>query len=104
MDSIQVVFNIFEQRPALDLFPAGAQSGTGFIGRVPFDSGSLIGHWTAGTYDSWPEGSVPHTLFRGERFAETLARVEALKRLCAPHRLSRKPPCASGSAHPMSQQ
>ena len=36
--SIQVVFNMFEQRPAATLFPAGATTGTTFIARVPFDS------------------------------------------------------------------
>jgi aryl-alcohol dehydrogenase-like predicted oxidoreductase len=85
VDSIQVVFNMFEQRPALALFPAGERRGTGLIARVPFDSGSLIGHWTEDTYASWPDGSVPSVLFRGERFKETLARVEALKELCAPY-------------------
>ena len=27
----------------------------------------------------------PHTLFRGDRFAETLNRVEQLKELCTPY-------------------
>jgi aryl-alcohol dehydrogenase-like predicted oxidoreductase len=83
--SQQVVFNLFEQRPAHELFPAGVRTDTAFIARVPFDSGSLIGHWTPNTYDQWEPGSVPHTLFRGDRFAETLSRVNALKAVCAPH-------------------
>jgi aryl-alcohol dehydrogenase-like predicted oxidoreductase len=85
VDSQQVVFNLFEQRPAGSLFTAGAQAGTAFIARVPFDSGSLIGHWTQDTYATWAEDSVPAWLFRGERFAQTLERVAALKRLCAPY-------------------
>jgi aryl-alcohol dehydrogenase-like predicted oxidoreductase len=85
VDSIQVVFNMFEQRPADQLFPAGDQHGSAFIARVPFDSGSLIGHWTPDTYRSWAEDSVPAWLFRGKRFEETLTRVEALKKLCAPY-------------------
>lgn len=83
VDSLQVVCNMFEQRPRHALFPAGADSASAFIARVPFDSGSLIGHWTENTYDSWPEDSVPAWLFRGERFGETLRRVEALKKLCS---------------------
>ncbi len=82
VDSEQVVLNLFEQRPVDRLFPAGAETDTAFIARVPFDSGSLIGHWTAETYDTWEPGSVPHTLFRGDRFAQTLRRVDALKRIC----------------------
>ncbi|OUD04634.1 aldo/keto reductase [Streptomyces swartbergensis] len=85
VDSLQVVFNIFEQRPRQALFPAGAESGSAFIARVPFDSGSLIGHWTEDTYATWPEDSVPAWLFRGERFGQTLRRVQELKALCAPY-------------------
>jgi aryl-alcohol dehydrogenase-like predicted oxidoreductase len=85
VDSFQVVFNMFEQRPRQELFPAGAERGSAFIARVPFDSGSLIGHWTEDTYASWPEDSVPAWLFRGDRFAETLQRSRTLKELCAPY-------------------
>ncbi|MFD9663340.1 aldo/keto reductase [Rhodococcus sp. NPDC059968] len=83
VDSIQVIFNMFEQRPADALFPAGRKTRTAFIDRVALDSGSLGGQWTAETYDSWEPGSQQHEMFRGERFAETLARVEALKELCS---------------------
>jgi aryl-alcohol dehydrogenase-like predicted oxidoreductase len=82
--SQQVVLNLFEQRPAGDLFQAGAET-QGFIARVPLDSGSLVGHWDENTYASFPQGSVPAQLFRGDRFAETLARVRVLKALCAPY-------------------
>lgn len=85
VNSIQVVFNMFEQRPTDQLFPAGAETDTGFIARVPLDSGCLTGSWTADTYSQWQPGSVPHTLFRDGRFAETLSRVEALKADCAPY-------------------
>lgn len=79
--SQQVVLNLFEQRPAGDLFKAGAGT-QGFIARVPLDSGSLVGHWDENTYAGFADGSVPAQLFRGDRFAETLARVRALKALC----------------------
>jgi aryl-alcohol dehydrogenase-like predicted oxidoreductase len=82
--SQQVVLNLFEQRPAGDLFRAGAGT-QGFIARVPLDSGSLVGHWDEHTYASFAPGSVPAQLFRGDRFAETLARVRSLKALCAPY-------------------
>jgi aryl-alcohol dehydrogenase-like predicted oxidoreductase len=85
VDAQQVVFNLFEQRPAERLFPAGAATGTAFIARVPLDSGALTGAWTADSYASWQPGSQPHQMFRGERFAETLARVERLKLLSAPY-------------------
>lgn len=85
VEAQQVVFNLFEQRPAARLFPAGVAAGTAFIARVPLDSGSLTGAWTKDSYAGWEPGSQPHQMFRGERFAETLKRVEALKDLCAPY-------------------
>ena len=84
-DSIQVVFNMFEQRPAGELFHAGAATKTAFIARVPLDSGSLIGHWTKDSYATFEPGSQPHSMFRGERFIETFNRVEKLKALCKPY-------------------
>jgi aryl-alcohol dehydrogenase-like predicted oxidoreductase len=81
--SQQVIFNMFEQTPADELFPAGESSSTAFIARVPLDSGALVGHWTPETYAQWEPGSVPHTMFSGDRFGTTLQRVNALKDLCA---------------------
>ena len=83
VDTIQVIHNLFEQRPREILFPVGAATSTGFIARVPLDSGSLVGNWTEATYAGWAPGSVPQQMFRGERFGETLERVEALKLICS---------------------
>ena len=85
VDSVQVIFNLFEQRPAQHLFPEGGRTNTAFIARVPLDSGSLVGHWTKDSYANFEPNSQPYTMFRGERFAETLARVEKLKAICKPH-------------------
>lgn len=85
VDSIQVIFNMFEQRPTKELLPAAAHSETAIIDRVAFDSGSLSGLWTAETYDAWEHGSQQKEMFRGERFTETLERVEALKQIVAPY-------------------
>jgi aryl-alcohol dehydrogenase-like predicted oxidoreductase len=84
VDSQQVIFNMFEQRPRLRLFPAGLRSNTAFIARVPLDSSALTGSWTRDTYATWEPGSQPHSMFRGDRFPETLRRVEALQSLCKP--------------------
>lgn len=85
VDAIQVIFNMFEQRPRRRLFPAGRNWHPAFIARVPLDSGALTGSWTTDTYAAWEAGSQPHNMFRGARFGETLARVEALKALCKPY-------------------
>jgi aryl-alcohol dehydrogenase-like predicted oxidoreductase len=85
VSSIQVIFNMFEQRPADALFKAAAKSNTAIIARVPFDSGSLSGTWNEDTYASWEPGSVPAELFRGDRFGETLNKVNELKQIIEPH-------------------
>ncbi|MGA6981846.1 MAG: aldo/keto reductase [Candidatus Sulfotelmatobacter sp.] len=85
VNSVQVVLNLFEQRPAADLFQRGKETATAFIARVPLDSGSLTGTWHPQTYKSWRKDSVPAWLFREERFSETLRRVDALKSLCRPY-------------------
>ena len=79
VDSIQVIYNIFEQEPNKALFAAAAASETAIVARVALDSGALSGAWTPETYARWGEGSVLHTFYRGERFAETLDHVERLK-------------------------
>lgn len=85
VDSIQVIYNLFEQRPEEALLPAAAASGTAIIVRVALDSGSLSGAWTPATYAQWADDSVLKTMFRGERFTETLERVEAIKAVTAPY-------------------
>jgi aryl-alcohol dehydrogenase-like predicted oxidoreductase len=77
--SQQVVYNLFEQRPADELFPACMDSGTAVLARVPFDEGSLIGNWTADTYDTFAPGDVRRVYFKGERFPKTLEKVAQLK-------------------------
>ncbi|WP_135549625.1 aldo/keto reductase [Paenibacillus cymbidii] len=77
--SQQVVYNLFEQRPAEQLFPACRDNGVAIIARVPFDEGSLIGNWSADTYATFGERDVRRVYFKGGRFAKTLDRVNRLK-------------------------
>jgi len=84
VDSQQVIFNIFEQRPIDHLFRVGELTGTTFIARVPYDSGSLVGEWTHATYQEWGKEDIRQRFFRGERFHETLDRIRLLKETCSP--------------------
>jgi aryl-alcohol dehydrogenase-like predicted oxidoreductase len=84
VDSIQVIYNIFEQSPERELLPAAAASATAIIVRVALDSGSLSGTWTPATYAEWAEGSVLRTMFRGERFGQTLDRVAEVRTATEP--------------------
>lgn len=77
--SEQVVFNLFEQRPADQLLPVCEQHGVGFIARVPFDEGSLVGSWTADTFDQFAPDDFRRKYFKEGRFKRTLEKVEILK-------------------------
>lgn len=81
VDAIQVIYNIFEQEPAAALFPVASDSGTAIVARVALDSGALSGTWTPETLFGWEEGSVLRTMFRDDRFTQTLERVAGLSEL-----------------------
>jgi aryl-alcohol dehydrogenase-like predicted oxidoreductase len=77
VDAVQVVYNLFDQDPEDELFPACREFGVAVIARVPFDEGSLTGTLTPKT--TWPEGDWRNLYFTREKLAETLDRVEALQ-------------------------
>src|SRR3954469_17720400 len=54
VDSVQVVYNLFDQNPEDELFPYCRQHDIAIIARVPFDEGSLTGTLTRDSH--WPEG------------------------------------------------
>jgi aryl-alcohol dehydrogenase-like predicted oxidoreductase len=84
VDSIQVIYNIFEQRPAEQLLPAAIEGETGIIVRVPFEEGLLTGRLTPDY--RFPENDWRAEWLTPERRAEAAPRVEALKRYLAPDR------------------
>ena len=49
IDSVQVIYNIFDQNPEDDLFPACEEMNVAVIARVPFDEGTLTGTITKET-------------------------------------------------------
>jgi aryl-alcohol dehydrogenase-like predicted oxidoreductase len=71
------VYNVFDQHPADELFPACHERGIAVIARVPFDEGSLTG--TLGRGQTWPDGDWRNLYFTPEILDETLDRVEALR-------------------------
>lgn len=77
VDSIQVIYNIFEQEPAAELLPAALEHGVAIIVRVAFDEGSLTGKFTGAT--RFPEGDMRAHYFEGDRLERTVARVEAIR-------------------------
>ena len=81
VDSVQVIYNIFDQAPEDELFPACRENGVAVIARVPFDEGSLIGNLTRSS-----------TLARG-RLAQHLLRAREPGRLGGPRRRSQAARC-----------
>ena len=77
VDSVQVVYNIFDQNPEDELFPACRQRDVAVIARVPFDEGSLTGALTKES--KWPEGDWRNIYFTPENLDDTLSRVDRLK-------------------------
>lgn len=47
--SLQIIFNIFRQRPITELFPVAKEKGVGLIVRLPLASGLLSGKFTKAT-------------------------------------------------------
>jgi aryl-alcohol dehydrogenase-like predicted oxidoreductase len=78
VDSVQVIYNIFDQNPEDELFPACREKNVAVIARVPFDEGSLTGTLSAST--TFPKGDWRNTYFVGENLRETLQRLETLQK------------------------
>ena len=79
IDSVQVIYNIFDQSPEDELFPYCDEHNIAVIARVPFDEGSLTGNFT--TDSSWPDNDFRSIYFGPENLGPTLERVEALKKI-----------------------
>jgi aryl-alcohol dehydrogenase-like predicted oxidoreductase len=77
VDVLQVFYNIFDQSPEDELYPACLEQGVGVLARVPLDEGGLTGKLRADT--RFPEGDFRNEYFAGAKLAETVQRVEALR-------------------------
>jgi aryl-alcohol dehydrogenase-like predicted oxidoreductase len=77
IDSVQVVYNIFDQAPEDELFPECQRRNIAVIARVPFDEGSLTGTLTAST--TWPPGDFRNIYFQPDNLRQTLEHVAALR-------------------------
>ena len=76
VDTVQVIFNIFEQSPLDELFPTCREHDVGVIARVALDEGGLTGTITADT--EFPEGDFRREYFAGDRRRQTQERVNAI--------------------------
>jgi len=79
IDSVQVIYNIFDQNPEDDLFPACREMGVAVIARVPFDEGTLTGTLTKDS--KWPEGDWRNTYFVPENLIPSVEKADEVKKL-----------------------
>jgi aryl-alcohol dehydrogenase-like predicted oxidoreductase len=79
IDAVQVIYNIFDQNPEDELFPACRELNIGVIARVPFDEGSLTGTLTKDT--RWPTGDWRNGYFVPENLNASVDHADALKPL-----------------------
>jgi aryl-alcohol dehydrogenase-like predicted oxidoreductase len=77
VDAVQAFYNIFDQSPEDELFPACQKKNVGVLARVPFDEGSLTGKLTERT--TFPPGDFRSSYFGGDLLQQTVARVEKMR-------------------------
>jgi aryl-alcohol dehydrogenase-like predicted oxidoreductase len=76
VDTVQVIYNIFDQSPEDELLPAVEAANVGVIVRVPFDEGSLTGRIRPDT--EFPDGDFRRNYFSGDRKQQVWDRAEAI--------------------------
>jgi aryl-alcohol dehydrogenase-like predicted oxidoreductase len=77
VDSVQVVYNVFDQDPEDELFPMCRDLGVAVIARVPFDEGSLTDTLTRDT--RFPSDDWRNLYFSPDKLGPILDRVAALR-------------------------
>ena len=76
IDSYQVIFNIFDQKPIDHLFPFCKENKISIIARVPFDEGALTGNINPST--EFPVGDFRNNYFQGKRKVEVKLRIDEI--------------------------
>ncbi len=76
VDTVQVIYNVFDQSPEDELLPACQEHDIGVIVRVPFDEGALTGR--IGPETTFDEGDFRNHYFRGDRKQQVHDRVRAI--------------------------
>ncbi len=79
IDAVQLIYNIFDQNPEDELFPACDEMNVAVIARVPFDEGTLTGTLTKDS--TWAEGDWRNLYFVPENLIPSVERAEALRPL-----------------------
>ena len=79
IDAVQVIYNIFDQNPEDELFPACREMDVAVIARVPFDEGTLTGMLTKES--KWPQGDWRNTYFVPENLNPAVEKADEIRKL-----------------------
>ena len=77
LDTVQVIYNIFEQEPAAELLPVALDANVGVIVRVAFDEGILTGKYKSDHL--FPKDDFRSRYFAGDRIVRATGRVNKIK-------------------------
>ena len=77
VDSVQVIYNLFDQEPAAELLDVAQECGVGVIVRVAFDEGALTGRFTPDT--KFAPDDFRAKYFEGDRLGRAVTRAEAVR-------------------------
>jgi aryl-alcohol dehydrogenase-like predicted oxidoreductase len=77
IDSVQVIYNLFEQEPAAELLDVARECGVGVIVRVAFDEGVLTGKFRPDTRFAPDDFRAKY--FEGDRLSRAVERTEAIQ-------------------------
>jgi aryl-alcohol dehydrogenase-like predicted oxidoreductase len=78
IDTVQVIYNIFDQTPEPELFPLAKERNIGVIARVPLDEGSLTG--AIDEHTRFAPGDFREGYFKGDRKKQVREHVASLLR------------------------
>lgn len=76
--AVQVIYNVFDPKAEINLFPLCQRLKIGVLARVPLDEGGLTGTITADS--QFEPDDFRNTYFRGERKREVAEHVQAIQR------------------------
>jgi aryl-alcohol dehydrogenase-like predicted oxidoreductase len=78
IDSVQVIYNLFDQEPAAELLDVARECGVGVIVRVAFDEGALTGKFTPDTRFAPDDFRAKY--FEGDRLGRAIAHADEIKK------------------------
>jgi aryl-alcohol dehydrogenase-like predicted oxidoreductase len=78
IDTVQVIYNIFDQSPEKNLFPLAVERNIGVIARVPLDEGALTGK--IDQYTQFESTDFRAEYFKGDRKKQVAEHVAAIQR------------------------